>query len=82
MTAATESLEHIGETKGMEDHDFDLVIELSHRLESLWRYDQRIANAEKDSDLQNMWQDLKQQDLQVVERLRKMIAKEIKEGCF
>ena len=82
MTAATESLEHIGETKGMEDHDFDLVSELSHRLESLWRYDQRIANAEKDSDLQKMWRELKQQDLQVVERLRRMIAKEIKEGCF
>lgn len=82
MVTATKSLEHIGETQCMEDHDFDLVVELSHRLQSLWRYDQRIANAEKDSELQKMWRQLKQQDAQAVEQLRKMIAKEIKEGCF
>jgi hypothetical protein len=44
--AAEKTLEHIGESKGIEDHDHDLVHELSKRLDALWRYDQYIANAE------------------------------------
>ena len=38
--AAEKELEHIGETKGCADHDYDLIQELSRRLESLWRCDQ------------------------------------------
>jgi hypothetical protein len=37
---AEKELEHIGETKGIEDHDYDLVQDLSKRLDALWRYDQ------------------------------------------
>ena len=46
MSVAAESEYcHIGESSGCSDHDRDLVHELSRRLDSLWRYDQYIANA-------------------------------------
>ena len=60
--AAEKELEHIGETRGCEDHDYDLIHELSRRLEFLWRCDQYIANAEGKSDLQAFWRDIKHQE--------------------
>ena len=47
--------EHIGETRGCADHDHDLVHELSRRLDGVWRYDQYIANADGQADLQKFW---------------------------
>ena len=53
MTIATEKeYTHIGETSGCENHDHDLVHELSRRLDGLWRYDQYISNAEGQKELQ------------------------------
>ncbi len=40
--AAEKELKHLGETAGCQDHDHDLIHELSRRLDSLWRYDQSI----------------------------------------
>jgi len=83
MAATSEkAVQHMGETKGAPDHDYDMVHELSKRLESLWRYDQYIANAEGDADLQNLWRDLKRQDQDNVKRLKGLVAKHIKENCF
>ena len=79
---AEKQFEHIGETKGMEDHDHDLVQDLSKRLDALWRYDQYIANAEGHAELQEMWQDFKRQDMQNVKRLKECIAHEIQSGDF
>ena len=38
--AAEKELAHIGESHGAEDHDHDMIHELSKRLDALWRYDQ------------------------------------------
>jgi hypothetical protein len=80
--AAEKQLEHLGETCGCADHDHDLVHELSRRLDALWRYDQRIANAEARADLQAFWRDLKHQDQENVRRLKQLIGAEIQKGCF
>jgi hypothetical protein len=63
MTMAAEKQhEKIGATKGLEDHDYDLVRELSRRLNLLWHCDQYIANAEGDASLQTLWRELKQKE--------------------
>lgn len=40
-------VEHIGETKGIQDHDHDMVHELSRRLDAIWRYDHYIAKRKR-----------------------------------
>jgi hypothetical protein len=79
---AEKSLEHIGETAGMKNHDRDLVHELSKRLDCLWRCDQYIANAEGHDDLVNFWREVKQQEEQNIDRIREMIRTEIDSNCF
>jgi len=75
-------MEHLGETCGCADHDHDLVHELSRRLDALWRYDQRIANAAGHGTLQGFWGDLKRQDQKNIERLKQLIREEIEKSCF
>lgn len=75
-------ISHIGESRGCEDHDHDLVHELSRRLDSLWRYDQYVANAEENPDLQEFWRDLKRQERDNIKRLKELIGVEIQKGCF
>jgi hypothetical protein len=72
----------IGKSKGCEDHDYDLVHELSKRLDALWRYDQYIANADKHPELQKFWREVKQQDQANVKKLKELLAREISSGCF
>jgi len=79
---AEKEYQHIGETAGAADHDFDLVHELTRRLETLWRCDQFIANAEKKPEIQTFWREIKQQEQQNVERLKQLICEEVKGGCF
>jgi hypothetical protein len=79
---AEKQMEHMGETRGCADHDHDLVHELSKRLDSVWRYDQRIANAAGRDNLQAFWRDLKRQDQENVKRLKQLIGEEIGRGCF
>ena len=73
---------HIGKTRGCEDHDHDLVQELSIRLDAIWRHDQYIANAEGHDNLRDFWKQLKVQDQENLNRLKKLIAEEVKQGCF
>jgi len=80
--AAEKQMEHLGETCGCADHDHDLIHELSKRLDSLWRCDQRIANAEGRDDVQAFWRDLKRQDQENVQRLKHLIREEIQRNCF
>ena len=85
MTATTETKPHqaaIGQCKCCEDHDQDLIRELSKRLDGLWRYDQHIANADGRPELQDFWREVKQQDQGTVKTLKEMISREIKAGCF
>jgi hypothetical protein len=55
-------MQHIGKSCGCADHDHNLVHELSKRIDSLWHYDQFIANAEDKPELQAMWRDFKRQE--------------------
>lgn len=80
--AAEREYVHLGETHGMDDHDRDLVHELNKRLDALWRYDQYIANADRKPEVQEFWRSVKQQDTDNVNQLKRLIANEIKQGCF
>jgi hypothetical protein len=80
--AAEKQIEKIGTTKGCEDHDYDLIRELSRRLGFLWHCDQYIANADGNTQLQSLWRDLKKNEQDCVKRLRQQIADEVSKGCF
>ncbi len=80
--AAEREMEHIGETAGIQNHDHDLVHELSKRLDAVWRYDQYFAKADGYPELQKMWRDFKRQDQENVKRLKQCVAQEIKRECF
>jgi hypothetical protein len=80
--AAEKELEHIGETHGVADHDHDLIHDLSKRLDALWRYDQHIANAEGKPALQDLWRDLKRQEIDNINRIKHMIVEEVRQNCF
>lgn len=80
--AGEQELKHIGETSGIADHDHDLVHELSKRLDSLWRYDQYIANAEWRDDIRGFWENVKAQEQQNIRQLKELIAQEVQSGCF
>ena len=79
---AERTMEHIGETSGMQDHDRDLVHELDMTLNNLWRCDQYISNAEGKPNLQAFWKDLKKQQQETVDKLRALIREEIDDNCF
>ena len=80
--AAEKELAHIGESHGAADHDHDMIHELSKRLDALWRYDQYIANAYCDINLQNLWRDFKSQEQINVDRLKEMISEHCLKECF
>jgi hypothetical protein len=79
---AEKEYQHLGESKGSADHDFDLVKELTRRLEAMWRYDQCIANAGQKPEIQELWRELKRQDQKNIEQIKKLIGAEVQEGCF
>lgn len=74
--------QHVGETQGIENHDHDLLQDLSRRLDALWRYDQYIANADGKPELQQCWRELKRQEQESINRLKELIAEEVRTGCF
>jgi hypothetical protein len=80
--AAEKEMEHIGESAGAADHDHDLLHELSRRLDGLWRYDQYIANAREKQELKQFWQDIKAQEEKNIDRLKGLVAEEVRQGCF
>ena len=73
---------HLGESYGLADHDRDLVHDLNRRLDALWRYDQYIANADWRIEIRRFWEDAKAEEKQAIQRLRELIAAEIRHGCF
>lgn len=83
MSLTTEKeYKHIGETRGCEDHDHDIVHELSRRLDGVWRYDQYIANADGQAELQQFWRDVKSQEQKNIQQLKKLLSQHIKSNCF
>jgi hypothetical protein len=83
MTTKTESeYQYIGETQGCENHDHDLIHELSRRLDGVWRYDQYLANADGKAVLQKFWRDVKAQELENIQQLKKLLAEHVQSNCF
>ena len=80
--AAEREYQHIGESEGAKDHDHDLVHELSKRLDAVWRFDQYIANADGKPEIQAFWRQLKTEERRIVDRLKELIATEVKSNCF
>lgn len=74
--------EHIGETSGCKNHDHDLIHELSKRLDGVWRYDQYLANAEGQENLQKFWQSVKAQEQDNICEIKKLISQQIEAKCF
>lgn len=75
-------VEHLGESKAVANHDHDMIHELSKRIDAVWKFDQYIANAEEDEELQQFWGDLKNQEQENVRRLKQLVAKHIASDCF
>ena len=74
--------QHIGESRGCADHDHDLVHELSRRLDCLWRYDQYIANADGQAELQKFWRGVKAQEQENIKHLKKLLAQHVQSDSF
>ncbi len=84
MAESKQADRHIGQTKGISNHDHDLIHELSVRLDAIWRYDQYIANAEteKAEEAKTLWDEIKHQDLKTVERLKELIREHVRNNDF
>jgi len=80
--AAEQEYAKIGTTHAIADHDHDLVHELSKRLDAVWRMDQYVANADGKPEIQQFWRQLKQEECRTVDRLKQLIAEEVKADCF
>jgi hypothetical protein len=80
--AAERELAHIGESQGAANHDHDMIHELSKRLDALWRFDQYIANADGQPDLQRFWRELKEQEQGNVQRLKGFVKEHCAKDCF
>jgi hypothetical protein len=68
----------------MQDCNFDLIHALENRLEAIQVYDQYIQDAQRGNapELTQVWQQLKQQDQQVVDTLRQQIVKRVQNNQF
>jgi hypothetical protein len=83
MSAILETqYEHLGESRGMEDHDHDLVHDLSRRLDCLWRYDQYIANAVGQPELLEFWRAAKSQERTNIDQLKTLLVRRVQSNCF
>ena len=75
---AERQMEHIGETCPVSDCIHDLVQVFNTRINCVWRYDQYIANADGNPDLQDFWRNMKNQDQQACNQMKHLLAKELK----
>ncbi len=84
MAESKQADDLLGSTKGIRNHDHDLIHELSVRLDAVWRYDQYIANAAKENapHVGDLWEDIKRQDLQTIERLKELIREHVRKNDF
>ncbi|NLF07698.1 MAG: hypothetical protein GX594_06930 [Pirellulaceae bacterium] len=78
MTLVAErQMEHIGETCPVPNCTHDLVQVFNTRINSVWRYDQYIANADGKPELQDLWRTMKKQDQQACDQMKRLLAKEL-----
>lgn len=76
--AAEQELAHTGETCGC----VDPIHGLRKLRDARWRYDQHIASADGKLALQALWRDLKQQKMDNIQRVKRMISAVIWQNCF
>lgn len=81
-SANTSDYELQGKNRGISNHDHDLIHELSRRLDSLWRYDQYIANAAGHPDAEKFWRGAVTQERENIDRLKAMIREHVQNDCF
>jgi hypothetical protein len=81
-TTTLKERKHIGETRGCADHHHDLVHELSRQFETVWRYDQYLANADGHPQLQAFWRELKARTQKDIRRMKDLLADEIRQNGF
>lgn len=67
---------HLGETGSRAD--YDLIHELSRRIDALSRYDQYIANAKDRDAVKHFWCNIKSQEQQNVQLLKELLAEEMR----
>lgn len=79
---AERQLEQMGKSKGAENHDHDLIHELSQRREALWRFDQYSVNAKTDERLQAFWHHWKEQAQDNVQQLKQCVANHCAKNCI
>jgi hypothetical protein len=75
-------VEHLGESRGVKDHDHDMIHDLSRRLDALWRYDQYIANAKGYESVQAFWKKVKSQEKENIVELKKLLSEHIRLDDF
>ncbi len=81
-TESETDYQFIGKTQGCENHDHDLIHDLSRRLDGVWRYDQYIENADGHESLQKFWRTVKAQELENINQLKKLLAEHVQRDCF
>lgn len=68
----------------MKNYNHDLVQQLSEKLDSIWRYNDYIKNAESDgcNHCVELWKQLKAQDEKLVGMIRDEVKSHVEENKF
>lgn len=66
----------------MKDWNHDLVHQLSEDLDSFWRYEDYMKNAQGCEHCQQMWHRLQKLDEEKIKLLRDEITRHVKENRF
>lgn len=74
--------DHEKQNEEIEDHAHDLVHELSLRLNCLRRYDQYIANASGQPEIQEFWRESKCQMQTGLDQLNRLIRNHVNFHTF
>ena len=77
FTTTAKEYGHLGETRGIENHEHDLIRDLGRRLGSLWGYDRCIANADGRPELQEFWRGAKSQEQKNIDQLKRLIEQHV-----
>lgn len=60
----------------------DLLQDLCRRRDSLWRYDQYIANCDGDTELRDHWRAIKTQETRTIKTLKELLVQRVATAEF
>lgn len=60
----------------------DLLQDLCRRRDSLWRYDQYIANCDGDTELRDHWCAIKTQEIRTIKTLKELLVQRVATAEF